>query len=124
MADEKVLAFFEKWNRENLARTTPFERHLHEIGRFDDVIRPEITADDVISEALDHCAHGGCEHCIGYWKHNGRVSYCTHECHENFKASEVPYNHCSYLGHANCPGTVRQGINVSYCTCPHHLLVQ
>jgi hypothetical protein len=73
-------------------------------------------------EPGDHCIDVGCEHCIGYWKHDGRVSYCTHDCHKNFRAPEVPYNHCNYLGCVDCPGIVTQGIVVSRCTCTHHVV--
>jgi len=79
MTDEERRAFLEKWDQENLASMTPFERYLFYRGLLDDVIRPEITAEDVILEPDDHCIDVGCEHCIGYRKHDGRVSYCTHE---------------------------------------------
>ena len=112
MTDEERRAFLEKWNQENLASMTPFERYLFYRGLLDDVIRPEITAEDVILEPDDHCIDVGCEHCIGYRKHDGRVSYCTHECHTNFKVTDVPYNHCSYMGCVNCPEIVSQGRSV------------
>jgi hypothetical protein len=124
MTDEERRALLEKWQKENLASMTPFERYLFDNRLFDDVIRPEITAGDVILEPDDHCIDVGCEHCIGYWKHDGRVSYCTHECHKNFKVPEVPYNHCSYMGCVNCPEVVTQGVVVSHCTCAHHRFVQ
>jgi hypothetical protein len=91
LAGRERRSLLEKWNQENLASMTPFERYLFDNGLFDDVIRPEITADDVILEPGDHCIDVGCEHCISYWKHEGRVSYCTHDCHKNFRAPEVPY---------------------------------
>jgi hypothetical protein len=120
MTDEERRAFLEKWDQENLARLTPFERYLFRNGIFDNVIRPEITAADVVIEPHDGCSALGCEECIGYWKRDGRVSYCSHECHKNFKAPDVPYNHCSYMGCVNCPELVRQGVVVSHCTCVHH----
>jgi hypothetical protein len=40
----------------------PFERYLYDNGLFDDVIRPEITVEDVILETDDHCIDVGCEH--------------------------------------------------------------
>jgi hypothetical protein len=124
MTDEERRAFLEKWDQENLARLTPFERYLFRNGLFDGVIHPEINAADVVIEPHDGCSARGCEECIGYWKRDGRVSYCTHECHKDFKAPEVPYNHCSYMGCVNCPDVVRQGIVVSPCTCAHHRFVQ
>ena len=124
MTDEERRAFLEEWQQENLASMNPFERYLYENGLFDDVIRPEITAEDVVLEPVDLCTDVGCEHCIGYWKRGGQVSYCTHKCHANFKATEVPYNHCSYNGCVNCSGVVSQGIVASHCTCEHHRLVQ
>lgn len=50
MTDEERLAFLEQWDQENLASMNPFERYLYGNGLFDDVIRPEITAEDVILE--------------------------------------------------------------------------
>nr|AOS95175.1 hypothetical protein [uncultured bacterium] len=124
MTDEERRAFLEELDQENLASMTPFERYLYDNGLFDDVIRPEITVEDVVIERSDLCADVGCEECIGYWKRDGRVSYCTHECHTNFKATEVPYKHCSYKGCVNCPEIVRQGVVISHCTCAHHRFVQ
>ena len=122
MSDEERRALLEKWDQENLASMTPFERYLFDNGLFDDVIRPVITAEDVILDPENHCDAAGCEHCIGYWKYDGQVSYCTHDCHKNFTAPEVPYNHCSYLGCVDCPEVVMQGIVVSRCTCAHHVV--
>jgi hypothetical protein len=119
MADDAMAAFFEEWERELRAGMTPFERYLHETGRFDDLIYPEIPAAHVVVESHDHCIDVGCEHCIGYWVRDGKVSYCTHECHKA-EPPEVPYNHRSYTGCADCPEIVRQGKNVSHCTCAHH----
>ncbi len=48
MTDEERRAFWEELERENLAKIAPFERYLYSNGLFDDVIRPEITADDVV----------------------------------------------------------------------------
>jgi hypothetical protein len=42
MTDVERRALLEKWNQENLASMTPFERYLFDNGLFDDVIRPEI----------------------------------------------------------------------------------
>ena len=120
MSDEERRALLEKWDQENLASMSPFERYLYDNGQLDDVIRPELTAADVVIEPDDYCIDLGCEECIGYSKRDGRVSYCTHECHKDFKAPEVPYNHCSYLDCVNCPEVVRQGLVVSHCTCAHH----
>lgn len=120
MTDEERRAFLDKLGQEIIESMTPFERYLYHQGLFDDVIRPEITAEDVILEPQDLCIDFGCEECIGYWKSDGRVTYCTHECHKRPKVTEVPYNHCSYLGCVNCPEVVRQGVNVSHCTCAHH----
>jgi post-segregation antitoxin (ccd killing protein) len=44
MTDEERRVFLEKWQEDNLASMTPFERYLYRNGLFDDVIRPEITA--------------------------------------------------------------------------------
>ena len=97
---------------------TPFERYLYDNGLFDDVIRPEITAEGVVLEPADLCTDIGCEHCIGHWKRDRRVSYCTHECHKNFKATDVPYNHCSFLlGHVSVQTTER------YIGCKQRLKV-
>lgn len=123
MTDEERRAFLNKWNQENLASMTPFERYLYEKGLFDDVIRPEITADDVVLEPVDLCIDVGCDECIGYWKRDGQVSYCTHECHKNPNVIDVPYNHCSYMGCVNCPEVVRHGAVVSHCACVHHRLI-
>jgi hypothetical protein len=120
MTDEERREWWEKWDEENLARMTPFERYLYDNGLFHDEIREPITSEDVVVEPHDHCIYAGCGHCIGYWKKDGQVSYCTHECHTNFKAPEVPYDHCSYMGCANCPEVVVQGVVESHCTCPHH----
>ena len=121
MTDEERRAFLEKLDQENLASMNPFERYLYYRGLLDDVIRPEITADDVVLEPVDLCIDVGCEECIGYWKQDGQVTYCTHECHTNPKVIDVPFNHCSYLDCVNCPEVVSQGGKVvSYCTCPHH----
>jgi hypothetical protein len=90
MTDEERRALLEKWNQENLARMTPFERYLFDNGLFDDVIRPEMTADDVILEPGDHCIDVGCEYCIGYWRHDVRVSYCTHDCHKTSVRPKFP----------------------------------
>ncbi|HTF68795.1 MAG TPA: hypothetical protein VK638_39560 [Edaphobacter sp.] len=73
MTDEKRRAFLEELDRENLASMTPFERHLYNNGLFDDIIRPEITAEDVVLEPQDLCIDLGCEECIGYWKAMGRL---------------------------------------------------
>lgn len=125
MTDEERIVFLKQWEEDNLARMTPFERYLRDQGLFDDVIRPEITAEDVMVEPADHCVDVGCEECIGYWKRDGRLSYCTHDCHKNPEVTEVPYNHCGYLGCVNCPEVVRQGpLVVSHCTCEHHRRVQ
>ena len=120
MTDEERRAFWERFEEETLASMTPFERYLYDNGLFDDVIRPEITAGDVVLEPDDFCIDVGCEHCIGYWKRDGQVSYCTHECHKNPEVRDVPFDHCSYLGCVNCPEVVRQGVVVSLCTCAHH----
>ena len=93
---------------------TPFERYLYEKGLFDVVIRPEITADDVVLEPVDLCIDVGCEEYISYWKR---------ECHKNPKVAEVPYNHC-YKGCVDCPEIVRQGVVVSHCACVHHRFLQ
>jgi hypothetical protein len=124
MTDEERRAFLEEWDRENLASMTPFERYLYSNGLSDDVIRPEITGEDVVLERQDLRIDFGCEECIGYRKSDVRVTYCTHECHQNPKVMEVPYNHCSYKGCVNCPEVVSQGKWVSHCTCAHHRLVQ
>ena len=79
MTDEERRAFLEQLQQDNLASMTPFERYLYHNGLFDDRIRPEITAEDVVLEPADLCTDVGCEHCIGYWKRDGRVSYCTLE---------------------------------------------
>jgi hypothetical protein len=125
MTDEERRAFLDEWQQDNLASMNPFERYLYDNGLFDDVIRPEITAEDVILEPQDLCINLGCEECIGYWKgrFDGRVTYCSHECHLNPRVTDVPYNHCAYLGCVNCPEVVNQGKNVSHCTCPHHRVV-
>jgi len=122
MTDEERRAFWEELERENLATMSPFERYRYDNGLFDDVIRREITADDVVQEPQDLCVDLGCEECIGYWKDrfDGRVTYCTHECHREPKVTEMPYNHCSYMRCENCPEVVRQGKWTSHCTCPHH----
>jgi hypothetical protein len=60
MTDEQRRALLEQWNQENLASMNPFERYLFDNGLFDDVIRPEITTDDVILEPGDHCSDAGC----------------------------------------------------------------
>jgi hypothetical protein len=124
MTDEERRSFLEEWNKQNLESMTPFERHLFEMGLLDDVIRPVVTAEDEIVEPVDLCTDLGCEECIGYWKRDGRVSYCTHECHKNPRVTDVPYNHCSYMGCVKCPEVVRQGVVVSHCTCAHHRSVQ
>jgi hypothetical protein len=124
MTDEERRAFLEQLQEEILASMTPFERYLYDNGLFDDVIRPEITAEDVALEPVDLCIDFGCEECIGYWKSDGQVTYCTHECHESPTVTEVPYNHCGYLSCVNCLEVVRQGKWISHCTCAHHRFVQ
>jgi hypothetical protein len=124
MTDEERHAFSEKWDQENLASMTPFERYLFDNGLFDDVIRPEIATDDVVLDPGDYCLDLGCEHCIGYRKIDGQVSYCTHACHQESNDREVPYNHCGYMGCVACPEVVNQGVVVSHCTCAHHRFVQ
>jgi len=124
MTDEERRAFWERFEEETLASMTPFERYLYDNGLFDDVIRPEITAEDEVMEPVDLCTDVGCEECIGYWKRDGQVWYCTYECHKNPKVIDVPYNHCSYMGCVNYPEVVSQGVMVSHCTCAHHRFVQ
>jgi len=57
---------------------------------------------------------------LGYWKRDGKVSFCTCDHHKNDEDRNVPYNHCEYLGCGNCLGVVKDNTIVSYCTCEHH----
>jgi len=77
MTDEERRALLDQWAKEDRESMTPFQRYLFDNGLFDDVIRPELSEDDVILEPADHCSEVGCGDCIGYWKHDGKVSFCT-----------------------------------------------
>jgi hypothetical protein len=84
----------------------------------DDVIRKEISADDVFTEPMDLCGDGiDREECGGYMKRDGKVTFCTNPRHQQFSEREVPYDHCSYMGCESCPGLITQGIVISHCTC-------
>jgi|SRR5580658_3849991 hypothetical protein len=121
MTDEERRAYWEKWNQENLASMTPFERYLYDTGQFDDVVRKEISADDVFTEPTDLCGDDfHWQECGGYRKRDGKVTFCTNPRHRQSSEREVPYDHCGYLGCTNCPGFVTQGIVISHCTCTHH----
>ena len=120
MTDEERRALLEQWDQENRASMTPFQRYLFDNGLFDDVIRPEFSESDVILEPADHCSDVGCGDCIGYWKRDGKVSFCTCDHHKNDEDRNVPYNHCEYLGCGNCLGVVTENTIVSHCTCEHH----
>ncbi len=119
MTDEERRALLDQWAEEDRAAMTRFQRYLFDNGLFDDLIRPELSEDDVILEPADHCIDIGCHNCAGYWKHNGKVSFCTCAHHKNDERN-VPYNHCEYLGCGNCLGVVTNNTIVSFCTCEHH----
>lgn len=59
---------------------TPFERYLYDNGLFDDVIRPEITAECVVLEPADLCTDVGCEHLYRLLEARSPGLLCTHEC--------------------------------------------
>jgi hypothetical protein len=50
MTDGERRSFLEQWQQDNLVSMTPSERYLYNNGLFDDVIRPKITAEDVVLE--------------------------------------------------------------------------
>jgi hypothetical protein len=120
MTDEERRALLDQWAKADRESMTPFQRYLFDNGLLDDVLRPELSEDDVILEPTNHCSDVGCGDCIGYWKRDGKVSFCICDHHKNDEDRNVPYNHCEYLGCGNCLGVVKDNTIISYCTCEHH----
>jgi hypothetical protein len=122
MTGEELHAFMDVAMQETLYEMTPFQRFLHDNGLVDDVIKPELSPDDTLLEPADLCADSelGCAYCIGYWKRDGEVTFCTCEHHKSEKPREVPYDHCDDVGCDNCVGVVIENSVISHCTCEHH----